>query len=158
MPYFVAFFNLNVFKITGCKFFSVLWRIFSMASNIHGVGRRKRSVSRAWLKQGKGSIKINDKDYDKYFDTDLTRRMIVSPLKISGKEKSFDIKINVYGGGLVGQAQAVRLSIARALLSFDEKLRPMLRKNGFLTVDARNKERKKYGQKGARAKFQFVKR
>ena len=129
-----------------------------MTLNIHEIGRRKRSVSRAWLKQGKGSIKINDVDYDKYFDTLLTKKMIVSPLKLSGKEKSFDIKINVNGGGLVGQAQAARLSIARALVTFDEKLKPLMKKHGLLTVDARVKERKKYGQKGARAKFQFVKR
>ncbi|MFH1644315.1 MAG: 30S ribosomal protein S9 [bacterium] len=129
-----------------------------MALNIHEIGRRKKSVSRTWLTQGKGSIKVNDIDYDKYFDTLLTRKTVVAPLKLSGKEKAFDINILVQGGGLVGQAQAIRLSIARALVTFDEKLKPVMRKNGFLTVDSRVKERKKYGQKGARAKFQFVKR
>lgn len=129
-----------------------------MTSIIHGVGRRKRSVARAWLKPGKGSILVNGKDYTEYFDTDVTKNMILTPLKVSGNDKKFDLNINVHGGGMVGQAQAIRLSVARALLSIDENLRSVLRKNGLLTVDARIKERKKYGQKGARAKFQFVKR
>lgn len=129
-----------------------------MTSIIHGVGRRKRSVARAWLKPGKGSILVNGKDYTEYFDTDVTKNMILTSLKVSGNDKKFDLNINVQGGGMVGQAQAIRLSIARALLSIDENLRSVLRKNGLLTVDARIKERKKYGQKGARAKFQFVKR
>ena len=129
-----------------------------MISIIHGVGRRKCSVARAWLKPGKGSILINGKDYTEYFDTDVTKNMILTPFKVVGKDKNFDVNVNVRGGGMVGQAQAIRLSFARALLSIDESLRLVLRKNGLLTVDARIKERKKYGQKGARAKFQFVKR
>ncbi len=129
-----------------------------MISIIHGVGRRKRSVARAWLKPGKGSIVVNGKDYTEYFDTDVTKNMILTPFKVVGKDKNFDVNVNVQGGGMVGQAQAIRLSFARALLSIDENLRSVLRKNGLLTVDARIKERKKYGQKGARAKFQFVKR
>jgi len=129
-----------------------------MASIIHGVGRRKTSVSRVWLKSGKGDIVVNGRDYKEYFDTNVTRTMVATPLKVVGKDKIFDAKVNVNGGGSVGQAGAVGLSIARALLSYDENLRPLLRKQGLLTVDARVKERKKYGQKSARAKFQFVKR
>ena len=129
-----------------------------MTSIIHGVGRRKSSVARAWVKPGKGSVLVNGKDYTEYFDTDVTKNMIITPLKVSGNDKKFDININVQGGGMVGQAQAIRLSVARALLLIDENLKSVFRKNGLLTVDSRIKERKKYGQKGARAKFQFVKR
>jgi small subunit ribosomal protein S9 len=125
---------------------------------LHGVGRRKSAVARVWLTKGDGKIEVNGKDYSEYFDTDLTRRMVKSPIKISGMEKSFSIKVNVLGGGRVGQAGAVRLGISRALLVCDESLRQQLRKHSFLTVDSRKKERKKYGQKGARRKFQFVKR
>jgi len=129
-----------------------------MASIIHGVGRRKTSVARSWLKTGTGKIIINGKDYKKYFNTGITRNMITIPFKVSAKDKIFDTKVNVKGGGSVGQACAVKLSLAKALVSYDETLRPLFRKQGLLTVDSRVKERKKYGQKGARAKFQFVKR
>ena len=125
----------------------------------HGVGRRKSSVARVWLKKGgKGSIMVNGKDHTSYFDTLVTREMVEFPGKISDLGKQFDIQVNVAGGGLVGQAGATRLGIARALLSYDENLRVTLRKNSLLTVDSRIKERKKYGQRGARRKFQFVKR
>ncbi len=128
-------------------------------NNIHGVGRRKRAVARVWLKKaGKGNIVVNGKDHKQYFDTDVTKSIVETPLKAASLEKNFDVKINVGGGGLKGQAEAIRLGIARALLESDESLRPLLRKNDLLTVDARNKERKKYGQRGARRKFQFVKR
>ncbi len=129
-----------------------------MVSMIHGVGRRKCAVARVWLKKGNGKILVNGRDYQNYFDTDVTRGMAVAPLRLLNKEKEFDVKVNVYGGGIVGQASAVRLAISRALLASDEKLKQLLRKHGLLTVDSRVKERKKYGQRGARAKFQFVKR
>ncbi len=126
---------------------------------IHGVGRRKKSVARVWLKRnGKGSIIVNGKDYATHFDTDITRSMIVVPLGLTKYEKMFDIQVNVEGGGIVGQAGATQLGISRALLSFDETLRVLFRQNNLLTVDSRIKERKKYGQKAARRKFQFVKR
>jgi small subunit ribosomal protein S9 len=126
---------------------------------IHGVGRRKSAVARVWLKKrGSGNIAINGLDYGKYFDTQITRTMVDAPLRVVTEEKSFDIKVNVEGGGKVSQAEASRLGIARALLSLNESFRQIFRKNNFLTVDDRIKERKKYGQRGARRKFQFVKR
>jgi len=125
---------------------------------IHGVGRRKTAVARVWMKKGSGSIVVNGKDSKNYFNTDITRELISSALKVAQLEKDFDIKVNVGGGGVVGQAEATRLGIARALLTTDESLRPSLKKNGLLRVDDRIKERKKYGQKGARKKFQFTKR
>ena len=127
-------------------------------SAIHGVGRRKSSVARVWLKPGSGKIEVNGKNYEEYFDTSLTRTSVAFPFKVCGLEKRFDAKISVVGGGMVGQSGAVRLGISRALLASNESLRPALRQQGLLTVDARVKERKKYGQKGARGKFQFVKR
>lgn len=130
----------------------------SVPTNYHGVGRRKSCVARVWLKKGKGLIVINGRAYEKYFDTKVTRDMVRLPLKVVELEKTFDAKVKVEGGGGVGQAGAVKLGISRALLAFDEKLRSSLRKHGLLTVDSRIKERKKYGQRGARRKFQFVKR
>ena len=130
----------------------------STASIAHGVGRRKSSVARVWLKHGSGKIEVNGKSLKDYFDTDLNRISSVSAFKVCGKEKSFDVQINVNGGGLTGQAGAVKLGIARALLETDETLKAILKQHGLLTVDARLKERKKYGQKAARRKFQFVKR
>ncbi len=129
------------------------------SSPIHGVGRRKKSVARVWLKRnGKGNITINGKDYVTHFDTEVTRAMVTVPLGLCKYEKMFDVQVNVNGGGIVGQAGATQLGIARALLSFDEELRVLFRQNDLLTVDSRIKERKKYGQKAARRKFQFVKR
>lgn len=126
---------------------------------LHGVGRRKASVARVWLKPGKGSIIVNGKDYTEYFSTDVTRSAVEVPFRLmSSKADVIDAHVNVVGGGITGQAGATQLGITRALLAGDENLRVMFRKNDLLTVDARIKERKKYGQKGARAKFQFVKR
>lgn len=126
---------------------------------IHGVGRRKKSVARVWLKRGgRGDIIVNGKDYTNHFDTEITRSMVATPLNLTQYNRQFDIQVNVEGGGIVGQAGATQLGIARALLSFDESLRALLRQNDLLTVDSRIKERKKYGQKAARRKFQFVKR
>lgn len=128
------------------------------SSNYHGVGRRKSSVARVWLKKGSGNILINGLDYKKYFDTKDNKDNVTLPLEVLSLDKQFDIDVNVEGGGMVGQSGAVRLGISRALISFDEKFRPVLKKYKFLTVDSRVKERKKYGQKAARRKFQFVKR
>jgi small subunit ribosomal protein S9 len=125
---------------------------------LHGVGRRKSSVARVWLKPGKGSIEINGKNYIKYFDTDLSRGKITFPFKVTNLEKSFDVNVNVFGGGLKSQSEAVRLGISRAILKMNEALKSTLKKHGLLTVDSRLKERKKYGQKAARRRFQFVKR
>lgn len=127
-------------------------------SSFHGIGRRKSSVARIWLKAGTGAIKVNGKSHEDYFDTDTTRKYIEQPLIVVGAPKSFDLMVNVQGGGLVSQAGAIRLGIARALIESDQALKAILKKNKMVTSDSRVKERKKYGQKAARAKFQFVKR
>lgn len=124
----------------------------------HGVGRRKSATARVWLKPGKGAIKVNGRDYAEYFDTDASKAAVVKPLDLTSHTKSFDIQVNVSGGGRTGQSDATKLGIARALLTVDADLRPVLKKHGLLTVDSRVVERKKYGQPGARKKFQFVKR
>jgi small subunit ribosomal protein S9 len=125
---------------------------------VHGVGRRKSSVARVWLKNGSGNIEINGSNYAEYLDTDVNRSLVELPLKVTGSDKKFDIMVNVHGGGMAGQTDAIKLGIARALLETNEALKTVLRQNGLLTVDSRVKERKKYGQKAARRKFQFVKR
>jgi len=124
----------------------------------HGVGRRKSATARVWLKSGNGTISVNGRDYAQYFDTDATRQGLLSALNVTGHIKKFDVAANVQGGGRTGQSDAIKLGIARALLTVDENLRGVLREHGLLTVDSRVKERKKYGQKAARKKFQFVKR
>ncbi len=126
-------------------------------STLHGVGRRKAAVARVWLSKGSGTITVNGQNHEEYFDTLINRNALLVPFKVTN-QKSFDAKVSVNGGGLRGQADAICLGIARALLESDEALRLTLRKNDLLTVDSRVKERKKYGQRGARRKFQFVKR
>lgn len=129
------------------------------SSNIHGVGRRKSSVARVWLQSaGKGTIEVNGKDYHDYFASSEMINAIEQPLRVCGVDRSVSIKVNVSGGGVFGQAHAAKLGIARALLVMNETFKQVLRQNGLLTVDSRVKERKKYGQKAARRKFQFVKR
>ncbi len=124
----------------------------------HAVGKRKTAVARVFLQEGKGRIKVNGKDFREYFPVETLQIVVLEPLRLVGKEGVFDIKANIQGGGIRGQAEALRLGIARALVSYDETLRPTLREAGLLTRDARVKERKKYGQRGARRKFQWVKR
>ena len=124
----------------------------------HGVGRRKSAVARVWLKRGKGALDVNGRELAKYFDTDMTQTAVTRAFEVTGMSKNFDVYANVQGGGQVAQAHAIKLGIARALLLVDADLRGVLKKNSLLTVDARVKERKKYGQRGARRKFQFVKR
>lgn len=123
----------------------------------HGVGRRKSSVARVWLRRGTGKIRVNGKEFTEYFDTEITRLAASTPFRmIPGS--AYDVVANVNGGGSTGQADAIKLGIARAMVSVDEGLRIVLREHDLLTVDSRVKERKKYGQKAARRKFQFVKR
>lgn len=124
----------------------------------HGVGRRKSSVARAWLRRGTGKFTVNGKEYSLYFDTETTRLEANKPFELLPAAKNYNVDVNVYGGGVHSQAGAVKLGISRALLAADENFRIALRKHGLLTVDDRLKERKKYGQPSARAKFQFVKR
>ncbi len=130
----------------------------SMPPLAHGVGRRKSAVARAWLRRGAGKITVNGQDFKTYFDTDFSRRSASMPFLVCPVGTNYDVEVNLNGGGKFGQADAVKLAIARAFLIMDETLRPVLRQHGLLTVDDRLKERKKYGQKAARRKFQFVKR
>lgn len=130
----------------------------SKAPVSHGVGRRKASVARVWLRKGKGKLKVNGKEYTAYFDTDVTQRLVSKPCHIVPLFVNYDVDAYVIGGGRTGQAGAVQLGISRALVALDETLRPLLREHDLLTVDSRVKERKKYGRKAARRSFQFVKR
>ena len=125
---------------------------------ISTVGRRKTSVARLYMKPGKGSFTVNGKDLDKYFSSELLRLIVEQPLELIDALKSFDFKVNIHGGGLKGQAEAVRLAVARALVKNDEEIRSVLKKEGFLTRDPRMVERKKYGRRKARRAFQWVKR
>jgi small subunit ribosomal protein S9 len=123
-----------------------------------GTGRRKTSVARVRIATGSGKITINGRAFDNYFPMETLRSTVSGPLTITGTTDKIDVKVNVTGGGPNGQAGAVRHGIARALLEFDANLRPALKAEGFLTRDSRAKERKKYGQPGARKRFQFSKR
>jgi len=122
------------------------------------VGRRKDSVARVILIPGTGEITINKRPVLDYVKRETLRMIIEQPLELTETKGKYDILANVYGGGLSGQAGAIRLGIARALTHLDEELRPVLKKNGFLTRDSRMKERKKYGMAGARKRYQFSKR
>lgn len=124
----------------------------------HGVGRRKKSVARAWLSHGDGTITVNGKRHTDYFDTDVMRTAAAMPFHVVPAGSLYDVHVLVQGGGKQGQADAVKLGIARAMVELDAAIKPDLRKHGLLTVDARVKERKKYGRKAARRAFQFVKR
>jgi small subunit ribosomal protein S9 len=123
-----------------------------------GTGRRKNSLARVRLKAGSGQFKINGRSLDDYFARETLSMIVKQPLEATGTLTKFDIFANVSGGGVSGQAGALKHGIARALLQYDVELKSVLRKGGFLTRDPRMKERKKYGQKGARARFQFSKR
>ncbi len=124
----------------------------------HAIGRRKTASARVFLRPGSGQITVNKMSADDYFQRDVLMMLIRQPLVLTETGAKFDILCNVKGGGKSGQAGAVLLGIARALIIFDPALRPPLKSAGFLTRDSRAKERKKYGQKGARARFQFYKR
>ena len=123
-----------------------------------GTGRRKSSVARIFLRPGKGDITVNGRPFDKYFPTESTRAIVRQPLAATETIEKFDILILADGGGVSGQAGAARLGVARALVEFNTELRSRLKKLGYLTRDPRIHERKKYGQKGARKRFQFSKR
>ncbi|HYB11901.1 MAG TPA: 30S ribosomal protein S9 [Myxococcota bacterium] len=121
-------------------------------------GKRKTAVARVRLRLGSGSIRVNGKPVDEYFTREVLRILVRQPLESTNATTRFDVNANVGGGGPAGQAGALRHGIARALEKFDTSVRPSLKRGGFLTRDARKKERKKYGQRGARARFQFSKR
>ena len=124
----------------------------------YGTGRRKTSTARVFLRPGKGAITVNHREFEKFFTTDAVRTQVRRPLLLTETGDKFDILATVAGGGVTGQAGAVRLGIARALVEFNAELRRQLKKDGLLTSDSRIKERKKYGLAGARKRFQFSKR
>lgn len=124
----------------------------------YGTGKRKTSTARVFLMPGTGQIVVNRMDFKEYFKSKVQHVMVTQPLVLTDQSEGFDVYINVSGGGYAGQAGAARLGIARALLQFDSELRQKLKKAGFLNRDSRIKERKKYGQPGARKQFQFSKR
>jgi small subunit ribosomal protein S9 len=124
----------------------------------YGTGRRKSAVARVFLRPGSGEFSVNGKKFDEYFVTPAQRIAAKKPFGIADINETFDVFSTVKGGGVNGQADAVKLGIARALMLFNPELRKALKADGFVTRDSRGKERKKYGQKGARARFQFSKR
>ena len=124
----------------------------------YGTGRRKTSTARVFLRPGTGNFTVNDKTLEQYFFDETHRMLVKQPLQASDTLNKFDLVINVHGGGMHGQAGAAQHGIARALIDFSAELRQVLKKAGFLTRDPRMKERKKYGQPGARKRFQFSKR
>ena len=125
---------------------------------LHAVGRRKSSIARVFLKEGSGKISVNGQGLQEYLKRDSLALLVKQPLEVTNTAAKYDVKANVSGGGLSGQAGALQLGIARAILIQDEAYKKALKAGGFLTRDPREKERKKYGQPGARKKFQFSKR
>jgi len=132
--------------------------VVAAAIQYYGTGRRKTSTARVFLRPGSGVVTINRKPIEQAFPTEALRTQIRRPLAVTETAEKFDVLATIAGGGIAGQAGALRLGIARALVEYNVELRPQLKKEGFLTRDARIKERKKYGQKGARKRFQFSKR
>ena len=124
----------------------------------YGTGRRKTSTARVYLRPGSGEVQVNKKAFEQYFPNETLRMIIRQPLQLTETTSKFDIYVNVAGGGPAGQAGAIRHGITRALIEFNADLRPALKHAGLVTRDPRIKERKKYGQKGARKRFQFSKR
>ena len=129
-----------------------------VAKAVYATGRRKHAVARVWLQPGSGKIAINSRSLEDYFGRETSRMVFRQALELTETSGRFDIFVNVSGGGLSGQADAIRHGISRSLIKIDPAHRPALKKAGYLTRDARQKERKKYGQRGARARFQFSKR
>ncbi|NND63015.1 MAG: 30S ribosomal protein S9 [Flavobacteriaceae bacterium] len=125
---------------------------------IHKIGRRKTAVARIYLSEGKGNITINKRELNNYFTTPTLQYKVRQPLALTENDKAYDISVNVFGGGITGQAEAIRLAISRALCEINEEYRTVLKPEGLLTRDPRMVERKKFGQKKARKKFQFSKR
>ena len=132
--------------------------MYESKAYFYGTGRRKKSVARVRVYPGTGKVTINDRDIDDYFGLETLKLIVRQPLALTGTTDKFDIVCRVNGGGVTGQAGAIRHGLSRALLQYDENLRPALKKAGFLTRDPRMKERKKYGLKGARRAPQFSKR
>lgn len=129
-----------------------------MEKRFYATGKRKTAIARIYMKEGAGTITVNKRTFDDYFTRDSLKMLIQQPLDVVGKRGQFDFYVNVRGGGMAGQAGAVKHGISRVLVEYDQEMRSMLKKVGFLTRDSRIKERKKYGQPGARKRFQFSKR
>lgn len=129
-----------------------------MAESYYGTGKRKTAVARTWLKPGKGIITVNNRTIEDYFGRETAKMIVEQPFVLTDTYGNFDVKVNVIGGGISGQAAAIRHGITKALLQFNPEFRQTLKKAGLVRRDARIKERKKYGQKGARARFQYSKR
>ena len=129
-----------------------------MENTFYATGRRKTAVARTWLKPGSGNIVINDRPVDDYFRVETAKADMYQPLVLTNTTTAYDIRVRVVGGGISGQAGAIRHGITRALMDVNADWRPTLKALGYVTRDPRKKERKKYGQKGARARFQFSKR
>ncbi len=127
-------------------------------NTFYATGRRKRAVARVWMMPGSGKIQINHRDIDDYFGRATSKMILRQPLELTETTNRYDIYVNVAGGGLSGQADAIQHGITRSLMKLNASFRPALKKAGFVTRDPRIKERKKYGQRGARARFQFSKR
>ena len=125
---------------------------------VHKIGRRKTAVARVYVSQGNGNITVNKREFKNYFTTPTLQYKVQQPLMLTENLESFDVKVNVYGGGVTGQAEAIRLAITRALVAINEENKAVLKPEGLLTRDPRMVERKKFGQKKARKKFQFSKR
>lgn len=124
----------------------------------YSTGRRKRAVARVWMMPGDGKVVINNRDIDNYFGRATSKMILRQPLELTETTARYDIFVNVHGGGLTGQANAIRHGITRSLMLINSNFRPALKAAGYVTRDPRSKERKKYGQRGARARFQFSKR
>ncbi len=129
-----------------------------MAESYYATGKRKTSVARTWLKSGKGIITVNDRTIEDYFGRETAKMVVEQPFVLTDTYGIFDVKVNVTGGGISGQADAIRHGITKALLQYNPEFRSILKNAGLVRRDARVKERKKYGQKGARAHFQYSKR
>jgi small subunit ribosomal protein S9 len=124
----------------------------------YATGKRKTSVARVWLKPGTGHVTINNKPIDQYIDRETSKMVVFQPLALTGTFGKLDVLVSVHGGGVTGQAGAIKHGISKALLEYNPEFREVLKRAGFLTRDSRVKERKKYGQPGARARFQYSKR
>ena len=124
----------------------------------YATGKRKTTVARVWLKPGGGTIEVNKRAFDEYFPRETLRMTVLQPFELTNTKGQFDVYVNVNGGGMSGQARAIKHGISKALLTYNEKYREVLKKAGCITRDPRVKERKKYGQRGARARFQYSKR
>ena len=129
-----------------------------VSKSTYATGRRKHAVARVWLQPGSGKIAINQRSLEEYFGRETSRMVFRQAMELTETSGQYDVFVNVSGGGLSGQADAIRHGISRSLIKIDPAFRPALKKAGYLTRDARQKERKKYGQRGARARFQFSKR